>query len=360
MRWSYTARALRARSPLLAILLLVPPAATAQGADWRVGLGPEVFEEQGDAVATRVGGWLDASYEDNDREPSAGGLNHANVFVDTRWRSFQLFAEGEYERELELAGYEEEHQLEFEQAWLRWQPSDAFGVRAGRFNTPFGWWVPIHWSILMDSVTPPLYVGKEMVPEQQIGLELAGRSFPGEIAGLDSEIGWSLFGGYGAPGLDQDRTDGLSAGGDLHLRLAERYSLGLSGYHQRNRELDDRSETSGVLYGEARLPWALTLRSEWVLQHRDPYEELSRNADAFYASLRWDAHRLAYLAYRLGYGEDDDEESLQTDERTIHTFTLGLVPRPDVRVKLEYNVNRFSDAERPDFDHWVVSVGYLF
>jgi hypothetical protein len=351
---------LRARSPLLAILLLVPPAATAQGADWRVGLGPEVFEDQGDAVATRVGGWLDASYEDNDREPSAGGLNHANVFVDTRWRSFQLFAEGEYERELELAGYEEEHQLELEQAWLRWQPSDAFGVRAGRFNTPFGWWVPIHWSILMDSVTPPLYVGKEMVPEQQIGLELAGRSFPGEIAGLDSEIGWSLFGGYGAPGLDQDRTDGLSAGGDLRLRLAERYSLGLSGYHQRNRELDDRSETSGVLYGEARLPWALTLRSEWVLQHRDPYEQLSRNADAFYASLRWDAHRLAYLAYRLGYGEDDDEEALQTDERTIHTFTLGLVPRPDVRVKLEYNVNRFSDAERPDFDHWVVSVGYLF
>jgi hypothetical protein len=115
-----------------------------------------------------------------------------------------------------------------------------------------------------------------------------------------------------------------------------------------------------VLYGEARLPWALTLRSEWVLQHRDPYEQLSRNADAFYASLRWDAHRLAYLAYRLGYGEDDDEEALQTDERTIHTFTLGLVPRPDVRVKLEYNVNRFSDAERPDFDHWVVSVGYLF
>lgn len=360
MRGFYTARALRARTRLLAIVLLAPLSARAQDADWRVGLGPEVFEEQGDAVATRVGGWLDASYEDNDREPSAGGINHANLFVDTRWQSFQLFAEGEYERELELAGFEEEHQLELEQAYLRWQPGDAFGVRLGRFNTPFGWWVPIHWSILMDSVTPPLYVGKEMVPEQQIGLELLGHGFPGELFGLDSEVGWSLFGGYGASGLDQDRTDGLSGGGDLHLRLAERYELGVSAYHQRNRELDDRSETSGVVYGEARLPCALTLRSEWVVQHRDPVGDLSRNADAFYASLRFDPHRLFYLAYRFGHGEDDDEEALQTDERTIHTFTLGFVPRPDVRVKLEYNVNRFTDAVREDFDHWAVSVGYLF
>ena len=115
-----------------------------------------------------------------------------------------------------------------------------------------------------------------------------------------------------------------------------------------------------MLYGEARLPFSLTLRSEWVAQHRDRVGGLSRNADVLYASLRWDVHRLVYLAYRLGYGEDDDEERLQTDERTVHTFTLGVLPRPDVRVKLEYNVNRFSDAERPDFDHWVVSVGYLF
>ena len=332
----------------------------AEGPDWRVGLGPDALEDRGEDIATRVGGWVDASYEDNDRRPSAGGFNHVNLFADTRWRDLQLFVEGEYERELELDGYEEEHQIELEQAYLRWQPSDAFGLRAGRFNPPFGWWVPIHWEILMDSVTPPLHVGKEMIPEQQIGLELLGKTFPHGWLGHDAELGWSLFGGYGAPGLDQDRTDGLSAGADLHLRLAERYLLGLSGYRQRNRELDDRSETNGVLYGEARLPWALTLRSEWVHQYRDREGELSRNADAFYGSLRWDAHRLIYLAYRFGYGEDDDEEALQTDERTIHTFTLGILPRPDVRVKLEYDVNHFTDSLREDFDHWTVSVGYLF
>jgi len=345
----------------LAILLTsLLGAGPALAEDWRVGLGPEVFQESDDVVVTRIGGWVEASYEDNDREPAAGGLNHVNGFADTRWESLQFFVEAEYERELDLSGYEDETHFELEQGYVRWQPSDAFSVRAGRFNTPFGWWVPIHWSILMDTITPPLAVGKEMVPEQQIGLELSGSRFPGELLGLESEVSWSLFGGYGAPGLDQDRVDGYAGGGDLHLRLAERYELGLSGYRQRNRELGDRTELSGVLYGEARLPCSVTLRSEWVVQHRDRFAALSRNADALYASVRWDPHRLFYVGYRFGRGEDDDEDALQTDERTVHTFTLGFVPRSDVRVKLEYNVNRFTDAVRSDFDHWAVSVGYLF
>jgi hypothetical protein len=352
----YTAPALRKLAAFLSTLFLAAHAA--QATDWRVGLGPEVFQEPGDAIVTRVGGWLDASYEDNNRRPAAGGINHANVFLDTRWQSLQLFVESEWEHELALAGYEAETHFELEQAYLRWQPSDAFGVRVGRFNTPFGWWVPIHWSILMDTVTPPLYVGNEMVPEQQIGLELAGRRFPGELAGLESEVSWSLYGGYGAKGLDQDGTDGVTFGGDLHLRLADRYELGISGYRQHNRDFDDRSELSGVLYGEALLPCALTLRSEWVFQHRDRVGGLARNADAFYASLRWDLHRLFYLGYRFGYGDEDDEKTFETDQRTIHTFTLGFVPRPDLRVKLEYNANRFRDSQ--DFNHWVVSVGYLF
>lgn len=341
-------------------------ASPAAADDWRVGVGPGVFTEPGDGPATRIGGWVDASYEDSDVQPSAGGFNHVNLFADTRWRSFQAFVEAEYERELDLGGYEEEHQVELEQGYLRWQPSDAFGVRAGRFNTPFGWWVPIHWSILMDSVTPPPYVGKEVIPEQQIGVELAGRRFPRGILGQDGELGWSLYAGYGAEGLDQDRTEGVSFGGDLHLRLAERYHVGASAYQQRNRELDDRTERSGVLYGEARLPGDLTLRSEWVVSRRSRVRvggattALSRDADMVYASLRWDAHRLVYLAYRFGYGEDDDEELFTTDERSVQTFTLGLLPHPNARVKLEYSHHELVDSARPDFDHWVVSVGWLF
>lgn len=334
---------------------------------WEVGIGPGVLADPGDDPATRVGGWFDASYEDNDREPSAGGFNHINGYADTRWRSFQGFVEIEYEHELDLDGYEAENQFELEQAYLRWQASDALSLRAGRFNTAFGWWVPIHWEILMDSVTPPLYVGNELVPEQQIGVELAGRHFPGDLAGLDTEFDWALFAGYGNQGLDQDRTDGVSVGGDLRLHLAERFLLGVSGYRQRNRALANRTEQSGVVYGEARLPFSLTLRSEYTFSNRDTPDrihgtpsQLERNTDAVYAALRWDAHRFAYLAYRFGYGDQDDEETLVTGDRTIHTFTLGVLPRPDVRIKLEYNHNELAGGIGPDFDHWVASVGYLF
>jgi hypothetical protein len=361
----YTAPALRTTASLLALLWLTASAAAAD--EWHIGIGPDVFEEAGEAPATRVGGWFDASYEDSDEQPDAGGLNHANLFVDTRWRNLQAFVEGEYERDLDLAGYEEEHQVELEQAYLRWQPSEAFGVRAGRFNTPFGWWVPIHWTILMDSVTPPLYVGKEWVPEQQIGLDFAGRLFPRKLLGPDAEVGWSLFGGYATKGLDQDRTKKFSFGGDLQTRFAQRYRLGVSAYHQKNRKLDDRDELSGVLYGEAGLPFDLTLRSEYVASRRDRVRMggvrtgLARDAESIYAALRWDAHRLVYLAYRYGYGDDDDEQDLfTTDDRSIHTFTLGILPHRNLRVKLEYSHNEFIDSPRSDFDHWVVSVGGLF
>ena len=87
---------------------------------------------------------------------------------------------------------------------------------------------------------------------------------------------------------------------------------------------------------------------------------LSHDAESVYGALRWDAHRFAYLAYRYGYGDDDDEELFTTDERSVHTFTLGILPYRGVRVKLEYNHNELIDSARSDFDHWVVSVGYLF
>jgi hypothetical protein len=348
------------RAPFCTLLLIFCIAASHAGAeDWRIGLGPEVLAELGEAPATRIGGWLDASYEDSSERPAAGGFNHVNLFADTRWRSLQLFVEGEYEHERSLDGYEKEHQIELEQAYLRWQANDTLSLRAGRFNTPFGWWVPIHWSILMDPVTPPLYVGTNVVPEQQIGLELAGRHFPRDIAGLDSELDWSLFAGYGNRGLDQE-SHGISEGGDLRLWLAQRFLLGASAYRQRNAELENRTEYSGVLYGEAQLPFALTLRSEYVYSHRESIAELARNAESVYAALRWDAHRLLYLAYRYGYGDQDDTEALTTYQRGTHTFTLGILPRPDVRVKLEYDLNHLSGDGPPDFDYWAVSVGYLF
>jgi hypothetical protein len=84
-------------------------------------------------------------------------------------------------------------------------------------------------------------------------------------------------------------------------------------------------ELSGVLYGEALLPCALTLRSEWVFQHRDRVGDLSPNADAFYASLRWDLH-LRPGARRI-LPHIDDHRDPYTGVVKIQRREIGCVVR---------------------------------
>ncbi len=329
---------------------------------WVFGRTPAVFQHADDSVATRVGGWADASYRDDDQGGSSLSLDHFNVFLDSRHRAFQLFVEAEYENETDHTGYEEEREVELEQIYARYSRSDLLSLRLGRFNTPFGYWIPIHWSILMDTIEEPLFVGREWLPEQQIGAEVAGRWFPGELAGVQTELDWSLFAGGGSDDLDQDRVRGPAFGGDLRLRLDERWLLGTSLYRQRNRELEDRTEHTTGLYGEARLHERLTLRTEYLHQRR---EERSgswwqEDADSVYGNLRWDFLRRAYLNYRYSRGDDDDEDARDTSKVEIHTVTLGVQPHASVRIKLEWSGHDFRTGDREDFDFWGLSVGYLF
>jgi hypothetical protein len=337
-----------------------PPAAPPPA--WVFGRTPAVFQHADESVATRVGGWIDASYRDSDVRGSSLSFDHVNAYLDTRHRAFQLFVEAEYENETKHTGYEEEREFELEQAYLRYARSDLLSLRVGRFNTPFGYWIPIHWSILMDTIEEPLFVGREWLPEQQLGAEAAGRWFPGELAGLHAELDWSLYAGGGSDDLDQDGVRGPAFGGDLRLRLDERWLLGTSLYRQRNRELDDRTEHTAGLYGEARLHERLVLRTEYLHQHREEtgaawWEE---DADAVYGNVRWDFLRRAYLNYRYSRGDDDDEDALDTSRVSIHTVTLGVQPHASVRVKLEWSGHDFADRDREDFDFWGLSVGYLF
>lgn len=319
-----------------------------------------VFRQAPDAVATRIGGWADASYRDSDVRGSSLGFDHVNLFLDSRYRDFQLFFEGEFERETKHTGYEDERDLEIEQVYLRWRRSDHLSLRLGRFNSSFGYWVPVHWSILMDTIEDPLHVGRHLVPEQQVGLEAAGRFFPRPLASRGAELSYAVYLGWGSDALRQDAVEGIAGGGDLRLHWAERYLLGASVYQQRNDEESDRTERSAMLYGEAVLPFDLTFRSELLFQHREerPGSRWDEDIQVFYAKLRWDFRPDAYLNYRFTHG-DDDEDGLTTRE-TIHTVTLGYRPRDDWRIKLEYSDHDFRGDTREDFAFWGFSVGVLF
>lgn len=328
---------------------------------WIFGRTPAIYRKDPDAVATRVGGWLDASFQDNDLagEEFSLSLNHVNVYLDTRYRQrWQLFIEAEYEHETDHSGFERDREFELEQVYLKFTQSDPLTVRIGRFNTPFGYWIPIHWAILMDTIEKPVLDGAHLVPEQQIGVDVAGRFFPKERLDVDTEIDYSLYLGYGADGLRQDN-EGLSLGADLRLLLNQRYTLGASVYRQK-RDETDRTEESLDLYWNLQLPHGVTFRSEYVYQHRNrtPGSRIERDIEVAYAKLRWDFLKSAYANYRFSYGDDDDFG--QTDDQVIQTFTIGLNPYSSIHAKLEYSSHEFRGGGREDFNFWALAVGYLF
>jgi len=333
------------------------------GTGWTVGRTPDVFRSEG--LATRIGGWLDASYQDNDIESESINLNHFNVFLDTRLGNrWQAFLEVEFENEPGVRGFEEEREYEVEQAYGRWIASDTFGIRVGQFNTPFGIWTPLHWSILMDTITEPIHEGTRVTPEQQVGVEVAGRLFLPRWLETGTELSYSVYSGYGdhTELFEQQGTDGPSIGTDLRLRFDEGSLIGLSLYQQRREQENarDRAERSVMLYGEWHPLTRLTLRSEIFRQFRDRHvgSGLSRRINIGYVAARWDLTPRTYFHYRYGYGDDEGEGA--SDERHTHTVTFGFRPSSSVRLKLEYAANEFRDTDRRDFHYWGVSVGILF
>lgn len=61
-----------------------------------------------------------------------------------------------------------------ERAYLEWKPTDWFGVRAGRFLTPFGIWNEDHGSPVLIGVDYPQFMNFNIVPIWQLGVEVFG------------------------------------------------------------------------------------------------------------------------------------------------------------------------------------------
>jgi hypothetical protein len=184
--------------------------------------------------------------------------------------------------------------------------------------------------------------------------------FADDWLGLESEFEYSLFGGYSEEGFDAGNADGLTLGSDTALRLADDYRIGASLYTQENGDEDDRRETSTMLYGEARLPFDLFARTEYLRQRRDARTRTGvlRDIDVVYAKLRWDFRDDAYLNYRFEFGEDDRYGS--TVDHTVHRITLGVRPIPRIRLKAEWARHVYASPRIENYHFWGASAGIFF
>ncbi len=64
--------------------------------------------------------------------------------------------------------------LFIERAYMEWKPTDWFGVRTGRFLTPFGIWNEDHGSPVLIGVDYPQFMNFNIVPIWQLGVEVFG------------------------------------------------------------------------------------------------------------------------------------------------------------------------------------------
>jgi hypothetical protein len=64
--------------------------------------------------------------------------------------------------------------LLIERAYMEWKPADWFGVRVGRFLTPFGIWNEDHGSPVLIGVDYPQFMNFNIVPIWQLGVEAFG------------------------------------------------------------------------------------------------------------------------------------------------------------------------------------------
>lgn len=308
----------------------------------------------------RAGGWLAVSYLDNDLEGRGASfdLDHLNLNLDVRLdERWKLFVEGEYEHERDITGLPDEREFELEQGYGEYVAADALKIRLGKFSTPFGYWTPVHWSVNVDTVEPPIHEKTRMVPEQQLGGRVHGTLFPSWAPALEPSVDYSLALGYGADGWDTGKPEGLNGGADLRLWLGARHFLGLSYVAQENGELRDREEHTLGVSAQAALPFRLLFRSEYLHQWRESRPGYTRDADVVYAKLRWDFHRRAYLNYRFEFGQDDRYGF--TADHAAHVVTLGYRPIPRVIGKLETS---FHDWDEGIESHvaWAASLGILF
>jgi len=134
-----------------------------------------------------------------------------------------------------------QHGVFIERAHVDWKPKDWFGIRLGRYLTPFGIWNEDHGSPVVLGVDMPNLINFALVPIHQMGLQIYGNRLLTDNLNLEYAV--TLSNGRGPideyKDLDNDKAIGLRGklvytSDDLFMRLG--------GYAYTGRYTDRREE----------------------------------------------------------------------------------------------------------------------
>ena len=245
---------------------------------------------------------------------------------------------------------------ELVQAWADVRASEAFQVKVGLFLVPFGRYNESRRAFQTLLVFDP-YPVSDLFPEswRDIGAVLSGR------------LGRFQYSAYLGNGLAEGET--LASGRPLHdnnkdkgrggragYAFSPNLEVGASYYHGRVDEADSRAET---LWG-ADLVWVSNsgrLTGEYIkaeIQNPSPFSP--GRAEGYFAMLTLDFGALTPLvAYETlsyedpfhgpGFGGPDVPGAGISRDLTRWAFGAVYAPHPNLRLKIEYDVNREGGGE---------------
>jgi hypothetical protein len=295
--------------------------------------------------------------------------------------------------------------IAIERVYLQWMPWDFFGVIAGYYLSPYGIWQIDHGSptrlcvqhpFQVNILDPAAFRAKEIIPDNQLGLQILGRIFP--VVNLHIDYALTLSNGRGPADTVMD----YDANKALGLRLKVTYErpdfqVALGGYGYTGRYSDKvlpqmvKGVTSGVYYVTAETyreyagaldfliaVYGLTLQGE--LLHNLVYFDNKRPAAIFGGYLPdYSSDRMyGLISYRLPLDNLLDAMSLtpyygigaeypQDKDLmyyTVHWFGLNFKPSPWVTIKTEASYVKthfnFSSIKPPYVWSWNTQLAVSF
>jgi len=313
-------------------------------------------------VRMRFGGWFDFLYRVSDQSGSKEyfDLHHIYLIGDARLNDwFRAFFEVEYEHLPKFeGGTSGSGEMMIERGYIEGAYSEALILRLGKFNTPLGIRTPAHWQVLTPVLQKPIFEDNGYVPAKSVGVQLLGSYQVPMSTPLDLRYSAYVSNGGEASGTNKPSDTIGGFGGDLQVRLAERYMVGFSLYRQQNAAFSRRREITSLIYGELDLPVVnVLLRGEWELQHRD---EGYRNVRSWYLLGRYTVHGLETVSvtYRLDMG--DDERRNQGGMHTVHNVNLRWQPFTFLQLAAEVNLHDFRGSATEDYNAASLWVGVTF
>ena len=317
----------------------------------------------GSIAATDLGeakftGWLDTDFLGDDKPGSKPFIDAHHVYliwdhqIDSRFRAYS-----EIEFEHSPSTGDQKGEIKLERAYSEISLYKGLNFRLGKFSTPFGYWTPTHWAILVETVAKPLHEANKYIPPKSVGVEFFGQLFFGS-----QDVQWNAFVSNGSEYIGTDKPDDRTFGGgiDARLNIAEgKGFIGGSFYTQNNPSKGNRDEKNYVGYGGFELA-NFDVKGEYIIQSRSDATPASLLDDVttFYLSGRYFV--IPELAGGARIDGGDDDKSGAGEYHGVTSLFVNWMPVPRATAKVEYNIHRFGAASKDAYNSWALYFGLIF